>query len=312
MHINGEGNKSRSKSSVTLDLLCMGEPERLKDQMNMPDMCTCMQSSVGNSNTPENVSVMSVKPNLSARVQSHAQQVTEGRKSNGHIGHVYTCAESCDQLEKACKHVRHGHKTPKQLGEIKLIWCKPKIAHRGAIEAQKPCGWADHVKEHANQWRRPKNGWSHKQNCQNKSSKAKNDKLTYRMWNHNGQTSQMMETHQWCRDPNDSMIFYILTTILATFDPANPQTYGGRVRWSLAMDKSMISFMKNKLCPSSNWKDLGLKAVITLKWTLFMTETCHRNPSLKSWEGFKMDELESQIWSVVQGDSFTYLVTALV
>ena len=70
MHINGEGNESRSKSSVTLDLLCMEEPERLKDQMNMPDMRTCTQSVVGNSNTPENVSV---KPNLSAGVQSRAQ-----------------------------------------------------------------------------------------------------------------------------------------------------------------------------------------------------------------------------------------------
>ena len=73
MHINGEENESRSKSSVTLDLLCMGEPERLKDQTNMPDMRTCTQSVVGNSNTPENVSVMSVKPNLSAGVQNCAQ-----------------------------------------------------------------------------------------------------------------------------------------------------------------------------------------------------------------------------------------------
>ena len=108
------------------------------------------------------------------------------------------------------------------------------------------------------------------------------------------------------------MTFYILTAILAAFDPAGPQTYGGRVRRSLVMDKSMISFMKNKLCPSSNWKDLGSKAVITLKWTLFITETCHRNPSLESSEGFKTEELESQIWSAVQGDSFIYLVTVLV
>ena len=108
------------------------------------------------------------------------------------------------------------------------------------------------------------------------------------------------------------MTFYILTAILAAFDPADPQTYGGRVRRSLAMDKSMISFMKNKLGPSSNWKDSGLKAVITLKWTLFMTETRHRDPSLENQEGFKTEELESQIWNAVQGDSFTYLVTALV
>ncbi|KAL4071568.1 nucleoporin Nup186/Nup192/Nup205 [Scleroderma yunnanense] len=113
-------------------------------------------------------------------------------------------------------------------------------------------------------------------------------------------------------NPNDSMTFYILAAILAAFDPADPQTYGGRVRRSLATDKSMISYMKNKLGPCSNWKDSGLKAVITLKWTLFMTETRHRDPSLENQDGFKTEELESQIWNAVQGDAFTYLVTALI
>ena len=112
-------------------------------------------------------------------------------------------------------------------------------------------------------------------------------------------------------NPNDSMTFYIVTAILAAFDPADPQTYAGRVRRSLATDKSMISFMKNKLGPS-NWEDAGLKAVVTLKWTLFMTETRHRDSSLENQEGFKTEELESQIWNAVQGDAFPYLVTALI
>ena len=40
----------------------------------------------------------------------------------------------------------------------------------------------------------------------------------------------------------------------------------------------MISFMKNKLGPS-NWEDMGLNAVITLKWTFLMTEMCHHDSS---------------------------------
>ncbi|KAG6331906.1 hypothetical protein ID866_7182, partial [Astraeus odoratus] len=113
-------------------------------------------------------------------------------------------------------------------------------------------------------------------------------------------------------NPNDSMTFYILTTILTAFDPADPQTYGGKVRHNLATDKPMISYMKNKLAHPSCWRDSALKAVITLKWTLFMTETRHRDASLENEEGFKTEELESQIWSAVQGDAFTYLVAAVI
>ncbi|KAI5985097.1 nucleoporin Nup186/Nup192/Nup205 [Pisolithus albus] len=113
-------------------------------------------------------------------------------------------------------------------------------------------------------------------------------------------------------NPNDSITFYILTAVLTVFDPADPQTYTGRVRRSLAVDKSMIQYMKNKLGPTPTWKDSGLKAVVALKWTLFMTEARHRDPSLENQEGFKTEELESRIWDAVQGDAFTYLVAALI
>ncbi|KAI6142345.1 nucleoporin Nup186/Nup192/Nup205 [Pisolithus tinctorius] len=113
-------------------------------------------------------------------------------------------------------------------------------------------------------------------------------------------------------NPNDSITFYIFTAVLTAFDPADPQTYGGRVRRSLAVDKSMIHYMKNKLGPALCWKDSSLKAVVALKWTLFMTEARHRDPSLENQEGFKTEELESRIWDAVQGDAFTYLVAALI
>ena len=72
-------------------------------------------------------------------------------------------------------------------------------------------------------------------------------------------------------NPNDTMTFYILITISTAFDP----THGGRVGQSLATDKSTIPFMKNTLGPSSDWKDSGLQAIVTLKWTLFMGKRHH-------------------------------------
>ncbi|KAI6038837.1 nucleoporin Nup186/Nup192/Nup205 [Pisolithus marmoratus] len=113
-------------------------------------------------------------------------------------------------------------------------------------------------------------------------------------------------------NPNDSITFYILTAVLTIFDPADPHTYGGKIRRTLAVDKSMIQYMRNKLEPSLSWKDSGLKAVVTLKWTLFMTEARHQDPSLENQTGFKTEELESRIWDAVQGDAFTYLVAALI
>ncbi|KIJ60466.1 hypothetical protein HYDPIDRAFT_98637 [Hydnomerulius pinastri MD-312] len=111
---------------------------------------------------------------------------------------------------------------------------------------------------------------------------------------------------------SDAITFYILAATLAAFDPADPQSFGGKVRRNLATDKGTIAYMKRQLAPTANWKEPGLKATITLKWTLFMTEARHRDPTLENQEGFKTEELESQIWNAVQGDAFTYLTTALL
>lgn len=111
-------------------------------------------------------------------------------------------------------------------------------------------------------------------------------------------------------NPHDPMICYVVTAILAAFDPADPQTYCGEVRRNLA-ENSMVSYMKNKLAPAQCWRDSKLKAVISLKWTLFMMEMRVREPSLESQDGFKTEVLESQIWDAVQADAFTYLVMAL-
>ena len=74
------------------------------------------------------------------------------------------------------------------------------------------------------------------------------------------------------------------------------------------MDKEFVSYMRRKFDPAnSDWKELGLKATILLKWTLFLADTRHHDPPLEHTDGFKTEQLVTQIWNAVQGDSFVYL-----
>jgi nuclear pore complex protein Nup205 len=125
--------------------------------------------------------------------------------------------------------------------------------------------------------------------------------------------NEVQKSTDWlAANPNDPMTFYILAATLTAFDPADPLSFAGKVRKSLAIDKATIAYMQRQLAPAAIWKEPGLKATVLLKWTLFMTETRHRDPALENQQGFKTEELESQIWNAVQGDAFTYLAAALI
>ncbi|KAJ3879118.1 nucleoporin Nup186/Nup192/Nup205 [Lentinula edodes] len=113
-------------------------------------------------------------------------------------------------------------------------------------------------------------------------------------------------------NPNHSMTFYVLTTVLAVFDTVNPNTLGAQHRSHIANDKALVSFMTKKLDATTEWKEPGLKATVLLKWTLFLTEQRHREPGLENRDGFRTEELEVQIWNAVQGDVFLYLSTVLL
>ncbi|KAF7300289.1 hypothetical protein MKEN_01353000 [Mycena kentingensis (nom. inval.)] len=107
-----------------------------------------------------------------------------------------------------------------------------------------------------------------------------------------------------CSTPTQFLTFHLLTAVLSVFDPVAP---GGAVdtRRVQLTQSDMMTYMSKKL--ATEWKEPGLKAAILLKWTLFLTEARHRDPSLEHRSGFKTEELEAQIWSAVQGDAFTYL-----
>ena len=110
---------------------------------------------------------------------------------------------------------------------------------------------------------------------------------------------------------NHPLTYYILTAVLLIFDPVDPSSPIPSVRQTLVTDGSLITFMTKKLEPSVKWKDPGLKATILLKWTMFLAESRYNDTTLEHRTGFKTEELETQVWNAVQGDTFTYLALAI-
>ena len=84
--------------------------------------------------------------------------------------------------------------------------------------------------------------------------------------------------------------YYILTAVLLIFDPIDPINSIASVWQTLATDDSLITFMTKKLEPSAKW---------------------HNDTTLEHRTGFKAEELETQVWNAVQGDTFTYLALAV-
>ena len=109
------------------------------------------------------------------------------------------------------------------------------------------------------------------------------------------------------KNPHHAMVYYILPTLLACFDLVEPSSTGGQARQKLVRDASLLATMKRKLASQVEWREPGLRAALLMKWTLFLTETRHRDHSLEDKEGFKTEDLETQIWNAVQGDCFAYL-----
>jgi nuclear pore complex protein Nup205 len=112
----------------------------------------------------------------------------------------------------------------------------------------------------------------------------------------------------WLQEnPRHPISYYILCSLLAAFDLVDPQTPGGELRQRLATYPSTLNLMKRKLDPTEEWKEAGVRATLQLKWTLFLTEARHRDSSLEHKDGFRTEELETNIWNAVQGNAFTFL-----
>ncbi|KAI0742693.1 nucleoporin Nup186/Nup192/Nup205 [Daedaleopsis nitida] len=113
-------------------------------------------------------------------------------------------------------------------------------------------------------------------------------------------------------NPRHPMVYFLLPTLLAAFDVVDPNSPGGQARKMLFADGTLVAEMKRKLDVSKAWSEPGLKATVLLQWTLFLTAVRRADPVLENTDGFKADELETQIWNAVQGDCFTYLARMLI
>lgn len=109
-------------------------------------------------------------------------------------------------------------------------------------------------------------------------------------------------------NPTHPTAYPLLAALLYSLDSEDPETQLGQSRLALGSDATFVSFMLKKLAPANHdWKDLGLKAVVLLKWTLYQIDARESDPRLESQPGFSSDELETQLANGVQGDSFVYL-----
>lgn len=113
-------------------------------------------------------------------------------------------------------------------------------------------------------------------------------------------------------NPRHTVVFYYLPTVLAAFDIVDPTTAGARMRRQVVSDAGFVKQMNSTLQVDNRWTEPGLKAIILLKWTIFLTETRYREPGLEETEGFKAEQLESNIWNAIQGDCFPYLTTIVL
>ena len=124
---------------------------------------------------------------------------------------MYTCAEGCKQFEKACKYIRHGQKIPNDQKKSNSLSASPKSPREKPLRSHVHAHTqhSDQHKDDCKNSRKGRHGCRHEANglimCRDtqsdeedlktakftskRSSKAKNDELTYRMRSHNSQAS---------------------------------------------------------------------------------------------------------------------------
>ena len=127
-------------------------------------------------------------------------------------------------------------------------------------------------------------------------------------------SSEIRLVIEWLeKNPKDDMTLYVLSAFFAGFDfsLSAPDTLGHELRFKVITDTRTVPFMKTKLAPGTVWRDPSLKAVVSLKWTLFLTEARLRRPTLDNVEGTRNEDLAMQVFNAVQGDAFSYLLHAI-
>ncbi|KAF8584437.1 hypothetical protein K439DRAFT_1411162 [Ramaria rubella] len=105
--------------------------------------------------------------------------------------------------------------------------------------------------------------------------------------------------------PSDDMMCYILTSTLTALDlPLSDSA-------PLYHDRTFVGSFSKLLDDKSRWKYPRLRAVLALKWSVFVWTARHRDPELLEAStlppGFSDEDVEKRVWEAVQSDVFPFL-----
>lgn len=128
------------------------------------------------------------------------------------------------------------------------------------------------------------------------------------------QPSELRLLLEWLqKNPRDDMTIYLLSALCAALDLSHsaPGTPSAMHRMAITREAATLSAIRKLLAPSTEWTDIALKATVTLKWTLFLTEARFRDQALECTEGFRNEDLEMQVFNAVQSDALTFMLSAV-
>ncbi|KAF8592951.1 hypothetical protein BDV93DRAFT_567110, partial [Ceratobasidium sp. AG-I] len=100
--------------------------------------------------------------------------------------------------------------------------------------------------------------------------------------------------------PEEPTMIYALTAALAALDAST----------SLGSDHAFVGLVKSELA-KTNWRMPELKAVLTIKWCLFLIEASNGDPSFEGTNGYSEGEIERLVTEAVRTDALRYLSSLL-
>lgn len=113
------------------------------------------------------------------------------------------------------------------------------------------------------------------------------------------------------KKPQDDMVYYLLTSVLVALDLPDRNASDSPATVLLYSDRPFIASFTKFLDDSSQWKSSRLRAVISLKWSIFISIARHRDPDLLEAstlpEGFSDENVEKRVWDAVKSDVFPFL-----
>ncbi|KAF8523808.1 nucleoporin Nup186/Nup192/Nup205 [Gautieria morchelliformis] len=124
---------------------------------------------------------------------------------------------------------------------------------------------------------------------------------------------ELIRMAEWlAKKSQNEMLHYMLTSTLVALDlPDDFSTSSIPASMSLYSDRPFISSFTTLIDDKTQWKSPRLRAVVALKWSIFIWMARHRDPGLLEPstlpKGFSDEDVEMRVWEAVQSDVFPFL-----